>query len=342
MLARLWKLLTRLVAHPATKVLIAILTLSILVRYNRIDADTLREAIEAPMLLLLALMIVFPTHIIVAYSFKIILHGMGIAMQFRNCFSLTMIGAYLDLTVPSSNGEDVIKAAYLINELDQKQRYKAVMAVGVNRILGVIGLFTLALLSSLAGWQSLAEFDQREALVLITFTLSLLPLLVFRILGSSRLIYLLEDCLLPRSPGLGRRLLKVLRAFNVLRNDRWTIPIAKTLAMLNYIFWCAVIFLIVHAVGSSVSPFDGLLVFPLAIFGGVFDVAGGFGLGIAAFDAVFATLLALSGGATIGLIFQTVNAAARLFGLPFFLYTRPRLGNDEAQTKSPSGSTQEV
>lgn len=342
MLGRLWNLLIRLVAHPATRVLIAILTLTILVRYNRIDAGTLSVAVEAPTLLLLALMIVLPTHLIVAYRFKIVLRGMGIAMQFRSCFSLTMIGAYFDLTMPSSNGGDVIKAAYLLNELGRERRYGAVMAVGVDRILGVIGLFTLALLSSLVGWQSLAEFDQREALVLLTFTLSLLPLLVFLILGSARLIRVLEEYLLPRSPGLGRRLLEVLKVFNVLRQDRWTIPIAIALSMLNHIFWCAAIFLIVHAVGNSVSLFDGLLVFPLAIFGGIFGVAGGFGLGTAAFDAVFATLLGLGGGATIGLIFQIVNAAARLLGLPFFLYTRPRLSEDEEPSNSPSGSTQEV
>jgi hypothetical protein len=61
------------------------------------------------------------------------------------------------------------------------------------------------------------------------------------------------------------------------------------------------------------------IVFPLAIFGGVFGVAGGFGMGTAAFDFLLSHLLLIQNGALIGLLFQIAGALSRFLGLPFYL-----------------------
>ncbi|MEJ2034483.1 MAG: hypothetical protein P8Y63_15945, partial [Deltaproteobacteria bacterium] len=95
------------------------------------------------------------------------------------------------------------------------------------------------------------------------------------------------------------------------------------LSVINHAFWCASLFCIVKAVGNTVEPMRGFVVFPLAIFSNIFGVAGGFGVGTAGFDLIFSQLLAISNGALIGLLFQTLSAFARLAGLPFYLFSRP-------------------
>ena len=71
--------------------------------------------------------------------------------------------------------------------------------------------------------------------------------------------------------------------------------------------------------GTHVALVPGFVVFPLAIFGHIFGVAGGFGVGTAAFDLFLSQLLGISNGALIGLLFQSLSAIARLAGLPFCL-----------------------
>ena len=94
---------------------------------------------------------------------------------------------------------------------------------------------------------------------------------------------------------------------------------ALGLSLLNHVFWCTSLLFIAIAIGNVVSPLKGFVVFPLAIFGGVFGVAGGFGFGTAAFDFLLSNLLAIQNGALIGLIFQVIGALSRLLGLPFYL-----------------------
>ncbi|MGZ8144927.1 MAG: hypothetical protein ACXWTG_12260, partial [Methylosarcina sp.] len=91
------------------------------------------------------------------------------------------------------------------------------------------------------------------------------------------------------------------------------------LSMLNHVFWCTALLFIAIAVGNVVPPMKGFIVFPLAIFGGVFGVAGGFGIGTAAFDFLLSHLLLIQNGALIGLLFQMIGVLSRLTGLPFYL-----------------------
>lgn len=87
--------------------------------------------------------------------------------------------------------------------------------------------------------------------------------------------------------------------------------------MVNHVFWCAALLCITRAVGHNVEPIEGFVVFPMAIVGNIFGVAGGFGLGTAVFDLFLSQLLSISNGALIGLLFQTLSAVTRLVGLPF-------------------------
>jgi hypothetical protein len=89
--------------------------------------------------------------------------------------------------------------------------------------------------------------------------------------------------------------------------------------MLNHVFWCSALLCTSYAVGDAIAPMSGFTVFPLAIFGGVFGFAGGFGVGTVAFDFLLSHLLLVKNGALIGLLFQVMGSLSRLLGLPFFM-----------------------
>ena len=65
----------------------------------------------------------------------------------------------------------------------------------------------------------------------------------------------------------------------------------------------------------------------------ILTMAGGFGLGTAAFDLIFAVILGSGVGASVGLLFQSVNACSKLFGLPFFLLAKRGRAGQESQAK---------
>jgi len=94
---------------------------------------------------------------------------------------------------------------------------------------------------------------------------------------------------------------------------------ALALSVFNHVFWCVSLLCIARAVGNHVEWVKGFVVFPLAIFSNIFGVAGGFGVGTAAFDLFLSQLLGIANGALIGLLFQGLSAVSRLAGLPFYL-----------------------
>lgn len=198
-------------------------------------------------------------------------------------------------------------------------RTRAVMAVGFDRVIGLLGLFFLANVVSIIGWNLLKDLPARNLVVGMSFAAGIGPLIAFRIAGSRRLY---NNSYINGWLGKhtwGQRLLQMIASFNALRENPRILFTALGLSMLNHIFWCTSLLFIAFAVGDAVSPMKGFIVFPLAIFGGVFGVAGGFGLGTAAFDFLLSHLLLIQNGALIGLLFQIFGALSRLFGLPYYL-----------------------
>ena len=200
-----------------------------------------------------------------------------------------------------------------------KRDKSRIRSVAFDRVIGLLGLFLLATIAGLVGWKLLADFPARYLVVGMSFAAGVGPLIAFRIAGSRRLYNnaVIDQWLLRRTWGL--RLKQLIGSFNALRENPGILFAALGLSILNHLFWCVSLLFIAIAVGNAVSPLKGLIVFPLAIFGGVFGVAGGFGVGTAAFDFLLSHLLSIQNGALIGLLFQIIGAVSRLIGLPFYL-----------------------
>jgi hypothetical protein len=244
-----------------------------------------------------------------------------------------MVGSFFDLTMPSSNGGDIVKAAYLSNYLGSGYKTKAVMSVAFDRVLGLIGLFLLASIVSILGWQFLEKLPARNLLVGLCLFASVGAIAFFRIIGSHWLHNKLHLNDRFNSNSLGIRFKNITGSFNSLHKRPQLFFQSLALSVFNHLFWCGSLFLIAAAIGNPIEIFQGLVVFPIAIFGGIFGVAGGFGIGTAGFDFLISHLLLIQNGALIGLLFQIFGSISRLFGLPFYLLLNENFELNEAFEK---------
>lgn len=93
----------------------------------------------------------------------------GLAFSVKDALRLGMIGTFFNLVVPGAVGGDFVKAAYLAREHDRKER--AVASIVIDRIVGLIGLFVLAVAVGLWSWPSLGK-DVRGVVVAASITLA--------------------------------------------------------------------------------------------------------------------------------------------------------------------------
>jgi uncharacterized protein (TIRG00374 family) len=309
------------------RIALALLVLATLVHFNRIDPRAFAELGQRWPWLALAFVLMLPSYAIVSCRFWLVLRNQGIDVPFAIALRWTMIGSFFDLAMPSNSGGDIVKAAYVVKHVGQGSRTRGVMAVAFDRVLGLIGLFMLSSLTIVAGWKYVQQLPGSSRLLVLLPLFTIGSLAFFRIFGSRRLYrneWLAATML--RLPG-GSLLRQVIGSFNSLREQPRQLVWVMALSMANHACWCAALLCITVAFGLSIAAVQGFAVFPLAIFGNTFGFAGGFGVGTAAFDVVFASLLHVSVGAAIGLTFQVLTAISRLSGLPFYLHDPDRLSN---------------
>lgn len=315
-----WKVWARSVLGSAWfKVAIAALVVGLLLAFNRLDLRELSQLDETWPWLVAALLLMLPPYLVVSYRFYLILASQGMHVPFLQALRWTMIGSFFDLAMPSSNGGDLVKAGYVMKHVGPGMRTRAVMAVLIDRVLGLLGLFLLASLVALLGWSVVSAMPARTPLLVFLFITSFGALLAFRVLGARRLFYHPTVQRGFNSGVWGARARQLIGSFNLLRERPRYLAAALALSIFNHMFWCLALLCIARAVGNHVELVKGFVVFPLVIFSNIFGVAGGFGVGTAAFDLFLSQLLGIANGALIGLLFQSLGALSRLAGLPFYL-----------------------
>lgn len=309
------------------KLLVAATVLMLLFYNNSFDFDQLKLLQSKWQFFLSAFLLTLPPFIIVSYRFKILLLNQGIVVSFGDAFRWTMIGSFFDLIMPSSNGGDVMKAGYLVKHVGPGFRSKAIMSVAFDRVIGLLGLFVLALVAAVVGWPYLDGIENKNTVILVLMTLVVGTMLFFRILGANRIHGSKRINKFLSSRLIGQKVLQLVGSFNNLRKQPGQFFLALALSVVNHCFWCCTLLMISYSIGNDISVAQGFVVFPVAIFFGVFGFAGGFGVGTLAFSIILEKTLLITNGALVGLIFQIFGLVSRLFGLPFYIYNKPEVNN---------------
>lgn len=84
-----------------------------------------------------------------------LVRALGMSFRYRDALRLGFIGLLFNLVIPGAVGGDVIKAAFLCRE--QGKRTQPIASCVVDRLLGLLGLFVLAVVAGLVGWERLNE-----------------------------------------------------------------------------------------------------------------------------------------------------------------------------------------
>ena len=132
---------------------IAVALVILLVRQQRIDLQTIRAIRPGPMLyalIALACAGVFGGLLLMAWRLRLFLVQGRFDISYKDTLRLTLLGSFVGAVLPGLVGGDAVKAAYLCGQVEER-RMDAVVAVMVDRAIGLYALFVLGGVASLIG-----------------------------------------------------------------------------------------------------------------------------------------------------------------------------------------------
>jgi len=323
----------RIAKSPWAKGGLAIAILATLILFGRFDLSSLQVAMRSWPWLLAGLLVMLPPYAIVSLRFKIVLESFELPVSLRDAVRWTMIGSFFDIAMPGSSGGDLVKIGYVTGHYGKGYRTKSVMAILVDRVAGLIGLFIIAFLACTLGWTTVSRLSNSRFLLFGLGLVCLGTVLAFLFLTWPRLA---ESSRMKQAIGafpFGSKALGAYAAFASLRRKKHYLAYVLMLSLANHLFWCSSILCIARSTGLSVPIAQGFVIFPLAIFFNVFGFAGGFGVGTVSFGLLFTTLLGSTSGTVVGLMYQCLSVISRLGGLPFFLFTKAKTNESIARIR---------
>lgn len=81
-----------------------------------------------------------------------LVRALGLPFRVRDALRLGFIGLLFNMVVPGAVGGDFVKAAYLMKE--QSRKTQAAASVAIDRLIGLLGMFVLAVVVGAFSWQS--------------------------------------------------------------------------------------------------------------------------------------------------------------------------------------------
>jgi len=100
-----------------------------------------------------------------------LVRALGLPVRFPSAIRLGFIGTLFNLLIPGAVGGDVVKAAYLVRMLHSRKT-QAVASVAIDRVIGLLGLFLLAIGAGVLGWGTLEPAVRRLVGVVFVLTIA--------------------------------------------------------------------------------------------------------------------------------------------------------------------------
>ncbi|MCK6472595.1 MAG: flippase-like domain-containing protein [Planctomycetes bacterium] len=314
-------LLIAFLRSPYFKFLLAAGILYALYASGRVDLHAFAETKEHWPWVALAAGIMLPSFLISAVRFWITLHALDLPCRFRQALSWTMIGCFFDAVMPLSTGGDLVKGLYVWNAYGPGRRGMAALSVLLDRLIGLGGLFFLALAFSLLNWSAMESNPKMAPLPWFLIAVCVAMVITFFFLASDFFANSkLRKGLMARLPQADK-FEKIYVGFANLRRKPLSLFAMLALSVLNHLTWCFVLVSIGYGLDLDFNLLDGLVIMPLALFGNTFGVAGGIGAGEAAFEYLFHYFLdtPMGKGTALAIVFHVLYILVRIVGLPFYL-----------------------
>ena len=305
-----------------------------LIQSGRLEPAKVAAAARRWPLLLAIVGVLYIQILMVTWRWNLLLRTQDIRLTYGRTLSLTMIGLASTLFMPGSVGGDLVKGYYVTLDASNK-RPQAVMTIFLDRLIGLMGLLTIATAGALLNLAAVRESKMLIALATAATVAVLFGAAIFMIgalvaeKGSAVVARLSQ-----RLP-LGGVLWKCFQAARECRRQPATLAAAFVLTLPIHLLACFAFYLATVAVGYSGDAYGHFLfLVPLGLFATAIPVSpGGIGTGQAAFVALFAFLP--GGGGSLGAdactVFQFVAMCVYLTGLWAYVSRRRDAARAEVQ-----------
>ena len=113
-----------------------------------------------------------------SYRWLLLLKTQNIHLTFFDTFSLTMQGYFFSLVIPGGSiVGDLLKTAFLIKKIPKDQRVKGISSILMDRIIGMIALFSLSITSIIISLNLILKSnDNIKMLTIFIIVISLIGL----------------------------------------------------------------------------------------------------------------------------------------------------------------------
>jgi len=217
----------------------------------------------------------------------------GAATEYRTALRLTLLGVFFNLVVPGLTGGDVVKAGLAAKE-HPENRSAAVMAVGLDRL---IGFFTLLWIAAITAW---VLRDRLGDLLVPLVAASLLSTASMLVLGVPRL----RDALGAQRvlAWIPAKLAGIVESLKEIADRPLEVLVAVILSVVNHACIGLAVFAVARGIGEvgADTGFVGCLSATVvaSAVSAIPLVPGGWGVGEEAYGYMFAMLGA---GKTVGI-----------------------------------------
>ncbi|NDE14180.1 UPF0104 family protein [bacterium] len=300
-----------------------------MVRGGRLNATSLAIFIQnVPYLLLsVAFWLAIPVGLGSFRWFKL-LRGAKVQVGFLRALQLQMVGLFFNTAMPGAVSGDLVKAVYVVRDQRGQRRTSAALAIILDRVVGLMGLFTVAGVASIFYLRSLRSNPVLIPMAWLVFAswmgmLSFLTVVFYPHKTGRDPI----ERLLNKKPWLLRRVFAlVLKVYQALRAYRdhprelliaWGVSVVIQAVGVAY-YW----YTTVELTGQVPDFSQFVIVLPFGMIATVIPIApGGLGVGHVAFDKLF-TLIGLNGGANVFNVIALGQLLLNLTGIVPYLFMR--------------------
>lgn len=255
----------------------------------------------------------------------LLLRGVGLECSFGRACLLQLIGFFFNTAMPGAVGGDIVKAVYIIRDQPTRAtKTPALLTVLLDRIMGLIGLFTMGAIAALLNY---------ETMVANPVTANLMRGLAFVLAASC---VFLGFVFVPYKDGrdpFDKILSKSVPGFSTLRGIYSALRTYKDQPRIVFLtIGVSIVMQLMFMgymsfIGTQLYPneFNASLlppVFPFGILVTAVPLApGGLGVGHAAFDHLF-SMVGLPGGANVFNIYTLSQIGLNLLCFIPYLLTR--------------------
>ncbi|MFH1594196.1 MAG: lysylphosphatidylglycerol synthase transmembrane domain-containing protein [Candidatus Omnitrophota bacterium] len=217
---------------------------------------------------------------------NLVIIGEGLRIPYGRIVQLTFIGYFFNNFMPTAVGGDIVKTYYVFKQT--KQASKSVIAVFIDRFIGMSSFIFIGTCALLLTWQS-ADILVKKIV------------LVFAVLGTIGILVILNGAFAKLMQGflskvkfrnVGDKLSKVYKAVHGYKAKKMIILKCFVLSLISQCIFFTVVFILIRSLGvDNISLGAVFMIMPLVCVASMLPSLGGLGLREGATVALFGPII---------------------------------------------------